>query len=90
MRSTGNCRDSLLQTLRRDQLSPDRTDCARQGKVRWGTRGQGKRGGSRVIYYWVRPKDKILMVFIFKKNEQSNLTAEQVRKLGASILEDML
>ena len=30
-------------------------------KVRWGTYGKGKRGGSRVIYYWYSPSETILM-----------------------------
>src|SRR5882672_1589291 len=50
-------------------------------KLRWRIEGRGKRGGSRIIYYWVRPKELVLMLFLFKKNEQSNLTVDQLRKL---------
>ncbi len=50
-------------------------------KVRWGTEGRGKRGGVRVIYYWARPHERLLMLFLFLKNEQDNLTAVQERAL---------
>ena len=28
-------------------------------KIRWGGSGRGKRGGSRIIYYWATSKDQI-------------------------------
>jgi mRNA-degrading endonuclease RelE of RelBE toxin-antitoxin system len=36
-------------------------------KIRWNASGRGKRGGSRVIYYWATAQDKILMLFIYAK-----------------------
>lgn len=59
-------------------------------KFRWSIKGKGKRGGSRIIYYWVKPKDTLLMLFLFKKNEQSNLTADQLKKLKTIIAEEYL
>ena len=50
-------------------------------KVRWSIKGKGKRGGSRVIYYWFVEDESILMLFIFKKNERSDLTKEQLKQL---------
>jgi hypothetical protein len=35
-------------------------------KLRWSVSGKGKRGGTRVIYYWLRPGESILMLFVFK------------------------
>ena len=52
-------------------------------KLRWSASGRGKRGGARVIYYWRKSKDTILMLFLFKKNEQSDLTSNQLKKLRA-------
>lgn len=49
-------------------------------KVRWGAKGSGKRGGARVLYYWARP-DQILMLFVFGKNERSDLTPDQEKEL---------
>jgi len=59
-------------------------------KLRWRIGGKGKRGGSRIIYYCVRWKDTLLMLFLFKKNEQSNLTADQLKSLKNIILKELL
>ena len=46
-------------------------------KIRWGGSGRGKRGGVRVIYYWAGAQDTILLLMMFAKNDQSDLTREQ-------------
>jgi hypothetical protein len=56
-------------------------------KVRWARPGSGKRGGVRVIYYWAVKEDQLLMLFVFAKNEQDNLTPNQLRILG-KLIED--
>ena len=55
-------------------------------KIRWSGSGRGKRGGSRIIYYWVKQDEIILMLFIFNKNEDEDLTKDQL-KLLKSIVE---
>ena len=50
-------------------------------KVRWSTTGRGKRGGVRVIYYWWNADQLISMVLIYAKNEQDDLTPDQLKKL---------
>jgi mRNA-degrading endonuclease RelE of RelBE toxin-antitoxin system len=50
-------------------------------KLRWTISGRGKQGGTRVIYYWLRPRDTILMLFVFRKNERSDLTKDQLKTL---------
>ena len=47
-------------------------------KIRWVGSGRGKRGGARLIYYW-NFGDKILMLYVYLKNERDNLTEEQKR-----------
>ncbi len=47
-------------------------------KVRWSGSGRGKRGGSRLIYYWAKNRDQIYMLFGYSKNEYSDLTKEQL------------
>jgi len=43
--------------------------------------GRGKRGGVRVIYYWVTAQDQILMLFMYPKNEKDDLTPRQLGML---------
>ena len=50
-------------------------------KLRWNVPGRGKRGGTRIIYYWLKPKHAVLMLFLFKKNERSDMTKDQLKKL---------
>lgn len=57
-------------------------------KVRWHTGTTGKRGGIRLIYYWVVRDDTILLLFAFRKNERSDLTPEQIRILRRIVEEE--
>ncbi|UYU32188.1 type II toxin-antitoxin system RelE/ParE family toxin [Siccibacter colletis] len=50
-------------------------------KVRWGRRFSGKRGGMRVIYYYLADKGRIYLALVYPKNEQDDLSAEQCRML---------
>jgi mRNA-degrading endonuclease RelE of RelBE toxin-antitoxin system len=50
-------------------------------KLRWGLAGRGKRGGVRVIYYWAVRRDQLLMLLMYPKNVQDDLTPGQVRTL---------
>lgn len=56
-------------------------------KIRWGSKGQGKRGGARVIYYLERDDGTIFMLYAYVKNEQEDLTREQLKALSALIKE---
>jgi mRNA-degrading endonuclease RelE of RelBE toxin-antitoxin system len=49
-------------------------------KIRWKAAGRGKRGGIRVIYYLVH-REEIFMLFAYAKNEQEDLTSDQLRRL---------
>ncbi len=57
-------------------------------KIRWRITGKGKSGGIRIIYYWVISKDTILMLFVFMKNERSDLTPAQIAELRRIIEEE--
>ena len=57
-------------------------------KLRWSLSGQGKRGGIRVIYYWSASRDTILMLFVYAKNEQDDLTRQQLKTLRKIIEEE--
>lgn len=57
-------------------------------KIRWRLPGRGKSGGVRVIYYWAVSDDKILMLYVYPKSEQEDLSREQVRVLRAIVEEE--
>ena len=57
-------------------------------KLRWTVAGRGKRGGMRVIYYWHAGEETCYMLFLYKKNEQGDLTAAQVRALAHLVREE--
>jgi hypothetical protein len=57
-------------------------------KVRWAMEGRGKRGGVRTIYYWAVSNDQILMLLMYAKNEQDNLTPEQLKVLRRIVKEE--
>jgi mRNA-degrading endonuclease RelE of RelBE toxin-antitoxin system len=50
-------------------------------KVRWSVGARGKRGGVRLIYYWSKPLDRILMLLIYSKSERDDLTPGQLKIL---------
>lgn len=56
-------------------------------KLRWPDlrRGKGKRGGLRVIYYWLLSDGQFWMFSIYDKNELENLTSDQKRQLKEAI-----
>jgi hypothetical protein len=57
-------------------------------KIRWGAQVRGKRGGVRIIYYWAVPQDRIVMLFIYAKSEQDDLSAAQLKVLRRIIEEE--
>jgi mRNA-degrading endonuclease RelE of RelBE toxin-antitoxin system len=56
-------------------------------KLRWAGSGRGKRGGLRVIYYWHVSGSVILLLLAYPKNEQENLSTDQL-KILKSIIEN--
>ena len=57
-------------------------------KLRWAAKGKGKRGGVRTIYYWAVSYDRLLMLFMYPKNERSDLTSAQLRVLRRVVEEE--
>ena len=88
--------DDEYQQLQRDMLkNPEAGDVMpRTGgfrKLRWadGRRGKGKRGGLRVIYYWLLGDGQFWMFAIYDKDELENLTAEQEKLLKQAITAEL-
>ena len=57
-------------------------------KIRWAKEGRGKSGGVRVIYYWAVSSEQILMLFMYPKGEQDNLTSAQTKMLRQIVEEE--
>ena len=58
-------------------------------KVRWAASGRGKRGGMRIIYYWISAKDQIFMLLAYPKSRQDDLTPEQKRVLARLVKKEL-
>jgi len=58
-------------------------------KLRWRSSSKGKRGGTRIIYYWLKARDTVLMLFAYKKNERSDLTKDQIRTLRGIVAKEL-
>jgi hypothetical protein len=56
-------------------------------KTRVAAKGHGKRGGARIIYYWVMARDRILLLDIYAKNEKADLSAAEVQHLRRLVQE---
>lgn len=50
-------------------------------KVRWKIEGKGKRGGVRIIYYWMTANDQIWMLYGYAKAKKEDLTKQQLLTL---------
>jgi hypothetical protein len=56
-------------------------------KVRIGRDGIGKRGGTRVVYYFYNEDFPILLLALYAKNEKGDLTAAEKREFAALMRE---
>ena len=57
-------------------------------KVRWATGGKGKSGGLRVIYYWIKANEQIVLLTLYGKGEKENLSAAELRRV-VKIIEEL-
>lgn len=59
-------------------------------KIRWADRrrGKGKRGGLRVIYYYLLDDTSIWLMMLYDKDEAVDLNAKEKRLLKAAIDEE--
>lgn len=78
MKNIENYKTILLQILIPGKIIPHSNGLR---KLRWSGAGQGKRGGSRIIYYWFSEKEIIFMLLIYPKSVQDELTNEQLKIL---------
>jgi hypothetical protein len=50
-------------------------------KARMGMPGRGKRGGCRIIYLYLKSVSRIYFVYLYPKNEEVDLSADQKKQL---------
>ena len=60
-------------------------------KVRHGdaTRGKGKRGGLRIIYYWWEPKRQFWLFTLYDKDELDNLSPKEKAVLKTLLKQEL-
>ena len=77
--------DELIALEYRLVLAPDSGDLIPGAgglrKIRVASGGKGKRGGSRVIYYWYVNPEKIQFCRIYEKSSQADLTKTELRNI---------
>ena len=61
------------------------TNGARKGRVADPRSGRGKSGGFRYLYVYFPNRGRIHLLFMFAKNEQANLSAEQKKVIARMI-----
>jgi len=59
-------------------------------KVRWSHagRGKGKRGGTRVIYYWHQPGEAVYLLVAYSKGQRDDLSAREKKILRQLVEEE--
>jgi hypothetical protein len=55
-------------------------------KVRWRSRGKGKRGGARVIYFFFARQGHVYLLTAYGKSQKDDLTAQE-KKLWKEVVE---
>jgi mRNA-degrading endonuclease RelE of RelBE toxin-antitoxin system len=50
-------------------------------KLRWNTTATGKRGGIRVVYYWMKDRDMVLLLLAYAKSRTDDLSQAQIKML---------
>ena len=59
-------------------------------KLRWAGSGRGKRGGIRVIYYFVSQDNQVFMLYAYPKSKSDDLSQQQIKQLKAVVQEYLL
>ncbi len=63
-------------------VHPDAGDILRGSggirKIRWGSKGRGKQGGIRVIYYWLVAEDHVYLLTLYGKGVKDDLTRAEL------------
>lgn len=55
-------------------------------KLRWQSKGKGKRGGVRIIYYYKKSPNQIWLLTIYGKNEVESLPKALLKKIREELV----
>lgn len=58
-------------------------------KIRWAGSGRGKRGGIRVIYYFLKEDSQIFLLYAYPKSKKDDLSADQIKQLETLVEEQL-
>ncbi|MCK4294645.1 MAG: type II toxin-antitoxin system RelE/ParE family toxin [Planctomycetes bacterium] len=58
-------------------------------KLRYKAKGKGKRGGIRVVYYYLTEDEKIFMLYAYPKGRKDDLNAKELKILRAIVKEEL-
>lgn len=54
-------------------------------KIRWTVKGRGKRGGTRIIYYYQQKNKEIWLLTIYAKNEAENIPLKTLKLIKEAL-----
>lgn len=52
-------------------------------KLRWARSGSGKRGGTRVVYFYYRPDCPLYLLLAYAKTQATDLSADEKKAVAA-------
>jgi hypothetical protein len=56
-------------------------------KLRWASKGKGKSGGLRIVYFFYNESIPLFLLTIFEKNEKINLSKSERNELSKLVRE---
>ena len=78
-------KDDYIQFLNELEKNPyigdEIIDNCRKARIAIKSKGKGKSGGGRVIFYYEIVNDKIILLYIYDKNELENVKDDFIRYL---------
>jgi mRNA-degrading endonuclease RelE of RelBE toxin-antitoxin system len=60
----------------------------RKARIAIRSKGKGKSGGGRVIFYFEIEDDRVILLFIYDKTEMENVQTAYIEQILKTILED--
>jgi hypothetical protein len=57
-------------------------------KLRWSSHGRGKRGGTRIIYFWKRA-EVLYLLLAYPKNKKDDLSTAELKTLRSVVQKEL-